>query len=212
MSKEKIKRTYLKFATDKDGSVNIKFGPQRHAGEMEEFFKLLMMGNIQSIGFLSSVTKDPEARENLFHRVGDTYNAILLDSFPDIEEKILKEDSIIAEAIEAAEEGKQILSDEEEINFQEKKEELKEKLVEEFTEIKPVNVVTQEELVDQLDLRFGIDYDDLIQANLIIEKATEGKYLNQKDRDLLSKLSYIGLYELDKKYELLNILEKQKKY
>lgn len=201
----KIKKTYLRFRTTNDGSVNLKFGPQRYVGETEEFFKLLMTGNILSIKFLSSITKEPEARENLFHRVGDTYNAILLDAFPDIEEKILKEEAIIAEVDEAIEEGKQILSDEEEQEFQKKKKELKENLAVEFEEQLPVNEKTKKILKEQLFLQYGITFEELCRSREVILKLQNGDYINKKDKKLLSILSFVGYSELVKKFKLLDV-------
>lgn len=161
MGKDKIKKTYLRFVTDEKGGVNIKFGPKKYAGNVEEFYKLLMTGNILAIQFLSSTVIKDEERESLFHRVGDTYNAILLDSFPDVHKKILEEDSIIAKADEATEEGKQILSDEEELEFQKKKAELKDNLAEDFEEVVPVNIKTETILKEQLLLQYGLTVEEL---------------------------------------------------
>lgn len=205
MEELKLKKVYLKFLTDRKGGVQIKFGPEKHAGELEEFFKILMIGNSQSILFLSSIVKDQEERESLFHRIGNTYNAILLDAFPDIKDKILEEDAIIAEVDKATEEGINLLTQEEEEEFQKKKEAYQQQLAREFQEMVPVNEKTEKEYKEQIELKLGITYEELIRVRELVQKTTDNKHLNSKDRETLSKLSLIALEKISEEYNFLDL-------
>lgn len=103
-------RAYLYFRENKQGKLNIKFGPEKYDQDTKKFTEILFTGMLYGAHMLSAFTKDlgVEVRKEQYENLALTFNSILNDTFPDIFE--LKKQELLYEemAIEAVESGDKV--------------------------------------------------------------------------------------------------------
>jgi hypothetical protein len=140
---KKDDRAFLYFRENREGTINVKFGPKKYSKDTEKFYELMMKGFYNCLLFLSGVMSELsiEEREGAYEKISLAFGSMLSDSFKDVFDKKKKEYELEELAIERVEKGEFNPSEE----FKEKISETKKEIGKRKEKTQLLNVKKQQE-------------------------------------------------------------------
>lgn len=210
MEIKKEDRAFLYYRQNKNGRLNMKFGPEKYTKDSEKFSQMLFTGTLYGVSFLSSLSREHgiEFRNKQYEDIALIFNSILNDSFPDVFEKKKQELTMEEMAIEAVEKGEEVPKE-----TLEKIEELKEKIIERTPKRKTIKEYNKEtvELLEKDKVRLENEITEIeifMTTNSPIINESVENALKNSQRELMTNLERLNK-DLIELYELTDENEKQ---